>query len=564
MFFSFHLIAQDLPHIITNKEISMLPEFYNSIEPSGITIPPSSPVRNAAEWEELQAVSITWTSYLDILKEIVRAAQTECKVIIVCSDSNSVKSYLTLNGIPLTNLIYKIAPFNSVWIRDYMANCVYTHQIDTLLFVDWVYNRPRPQDDIIPEQIANLLNIPLYQTIIDPYRLVATGGNFFSDGFGTGFSSNLIQLDNPDLTSAQIDTIMKKFMGIDRYIKMTVLPYDVIHHIDMHMKLLDEETLLVGEYPLGISDGPQIEANLQYILSNFNSVFGTPYKVIRIPMPPDGNLYPKDGGRYLTYTNGVFINTTYIFPTYYQQYDTTAFRILSENLPGYNVIGINCNSIIGANGAIHCITHEIGTVNPLLISHQKLINTTNSTVPYTVTAKITHISGIQSAQIFYRTNSELPFIAVSMILTDPVNSIWTGYIPAQDIGTTINYYIQAQSVSGKQQGKPITAPTGYYTFKVLEQSNINNNYTSGELIFKPLYPNPSKGITCIPVFSGKQTYIKIMLNDIFGKNIAIIFNGSTKQGDNNYFINTVDFPPGIYIIRILSKSNIYTQKLVIK
>ena len=33
----------------------------------------------------------------------------------------------------------------------------------------------------------------------------------------------------------------------------------------MHMKLLNEETLLVAEYPEGLSDGPQIEENLQYI-----------------------------------------------------------------------------------------------------------------------------------------------------------------------------------------------------------------------------------------------------------------------------------------------------------
>ena len=55
---------------------------------------------------------------------------------------------------------------------------------------------------------------------------------------------------------------MNKFLGVDRYIKMNTLPYDQIHHIDMHMKLLDEETLLVGQYPPGIADGPQIEANL--------------------------------------------------------------------------------------------------------------------------------------------------------------------------------------------------------------------------------------------------------------------------------------------------------------
>ncbi|MBK6894547.1 MAG: hypothetical protein IPH00_15825 [Flavobacteriales bacterium] len=51
-------------------------------------------------------------------------------------------------------------------------------------------------------------------------------------------------------SAAQVDTLMSEWMGISlgRYIKMTTLPYDGIHHIDMHMKLLDEETLLVGAH----------------------------------------------------------------------------------------------------------------------------------------------------------------------------------------------------------------------------------------------------------------------------------------------------------------------------
>lgn len=55
---------------------------------------------------------------------------------------------------------------------------------------------------------------------------------------------------------------------------METLPYDGIHHIDMHMKLLDEETLLVSKYPTGVADGPQIEANIQYVLNNFNRHLG--------------------------------------------------------------------------------------------------------------------------------------------------------------------------------------------------------------------------------------------------------------------------------------------------
>ena len=101
---------------------------------------------------------------------------------------------------------------------------------------------------------------------------------------------------------------------------MTVLPYDDIIDIDMHMKLLDEETLLIGEYPQGLSDGPQIEANIQYVLNNFNTKFGTPFKVIRIPQPSatNGNFPPQ--AYYRTYTNLTFVNNTILVPTYRQEY----------------------------------------------------------------------------------------------------------------------------------------------------------------------------------------------------------------------------------------------------
>jgi agmatine deiminase len=188
------------------------------------------------------------------------------------------------------------------------------------------------------------------------------------DGFGTAFASELILEENDGTgygisshNENAVDAIMSDFMGIDRYIKMPTLPYDGIHHIDMHMKLLDEETLLVGEYPQGVADGPQIESNLNYVLNNFNSVFGTDYKVIRVPMPPEGGQYPNQNGDYRTYTNSVFVNNTILVPIYEEQWDTTALRIYREALPGYEVVGIDCNEIITASGAIHCITKAVAS-----------------------------------------------------------------------------------------------------------------------------------------------------------------------------------------------------------
>ncbi len=239
--------------------------------------PPSSPVRTAAQWEEVQALVITWTDYPSIQREIVRAARKECNVIIHCSDSNAVKTDLTSNGVPLTNVKYIEVPFNTIWIRDYGANTVYTNDVDSLLLVDWIYNRPRPDDDDIPLAYSSFLNIPLYRTMVAPNNLMNTGGNWMIDGIETAFASKLILDENdgsgtyslayPTHTEPEINSLVHDFHGINRYIKMETLPYDGIHHIDMHMKLLDEKNILIGKFPTGVSDGPQIEANIAYILS---------------------------------------------------------------------------------------------------------------------------------------------------------------------------------------------------------------------------------------------------------------------------------------------------------
>ncbi len=458
-------LAQDLPHYMTETEKFMMRTYQHPVFESDWITPPNKPMRTMAEWEELSGIIITWTSYQSILRQIVDHAQEECLVYIVCSDSNSVKSYLTSGGVPLINLKFIIASFNSIWVRDYGPWCVYSDDVDSMYIVDWIYNRPRPQDDLIPSVFATNRNLPLYQMTVTPNDVVATGGNFMTDGLGTGFSSNLILNENPTKTSAQIDTIFKHYMGIDSYIKMTTLPYDEIHHIDMHMKLLDEETLLVGQYPNGVSDGPQIEANLNYILNNFQTKYGRPFRVVRILMPPDASgQYPSSGGDYRTYTNSLIVNKTVIVPTYAPQYDTTALRIYREAMPGYNVVGINCNQIITSLGAIHCITKEIGVDEPVLISHPKILTTQNSVNSYEVKASIKSRTGISSATLYWSIDTTSGYNAI--LMNNTVNDTFVANIPFQNLNTKVFYYISATSVSGKTFVKPITSPSGAYRFSV--------------------------------------------------------------------------------------------------
>ncbi|HUR31357.1 MAG TPA: agmatine deiminase family protein, partial [Saprospiraceae bacterium] len=160
------------------------------------------------------------------------------------------------------------------------------------------------------------------------------------------------------------------------------------------------------------------------------------------------------------------INKTILVPTYEEKYDTTALRIYRENLPGYNVVGINCNSIISSLGALHCITKLVGVNEPLLIAHARLRDSDEPENQYPVHATIKHHSGINEANLFYRLSGDSVYTMVPMVITDSLSDEWTSIIPAYPSGSEVQYYIQAKSNSGKEQVRPIVAPDGYFKFKI--------------------------------------------------------------------------------------------------
>lgn len=543
---------------------------------AGITAAPGGDLRTMAEWEELQGLFVTWTSFPSIIAQIVKAARLETTVYIHCNDSNQVKSYLTGQNIPLAGLRYIQVDFNSIWMRDYGGNTVYRNDVDSMLLVDWIYNRPRPDDDAIPEYDAAAMGVPFYQTYAAPSDLVNTGGNWMVDGFGTAFASKLILDENiagnpynvSPKTESDINQVMADFMGIERYIKMETLPYDGIHHIDMHMKLLDEETLLISQYPNGVSDGPQIEANLLYVLDNFMSMYGTPYRIVRIPVPPStGNQWPSNGGAYRTYTNSVFINKTLIFPSYREEYDSIAMRIYKENLPGFTIVPIDCDntgaSIIQQSGAIHCITHSGGVEDPLLIAHQRLRDTYQTTGFYTVDAYMNHRSGIVSASLFYRTDTNTAYQSVPMNLTNAAVHTWTGQIPAQAAGTRVWYYVEANSNSGKSQVRPITAPLGFWSFQVLDVNTAGIDLME-KAFQEPAFPNPASAITCIPIQTNMDLQARLRLVDANGRIVRVLFSGLIPAGQaNRYYTDVSDLAAGIYFIELHTQWGTQTQKLFV-
>lgn len=462
--------AQD--HRITKEEALQMPEYLKEIKSKRTTSPPPFTVRTLAEWEPVSGLIISWTNQTAIQREIVRNAVNECKVYILTNNSASVENVLVNADISLDSVVFVNTAFNTIWVRDYGPWSVYDEDVDSLRIIDWIYNRPRPSDDGVPGRLAEILELPFHEAVSPPYDWVHTGGNHLTDGLGTAFSSLLVMNENPDKDEVEIDSIAKRFLGVNRYIKFPTLPYDGIHHLDMHMCVLDEETIMFGQYPEGVADGPQIEENIQYLLENFTAPSGKPYRIVRIPMPPDGSgRYPNQNGDYRTYTNSIFINKTILVPVYQEQYDTTALRIYRENLPGYNVVGINCNNIIPQLGALHCITKTVGKHSPLWIAHSRLRDQEEFVEEYPVSVTADHFSGVTSVDLYYRKEGDATFEKSAMTFVS--GQTWEGIIPKFEPGTEVEYYFEGFAMNGQSQTRPITGSEGGFKFNVLGEILIN-------------------------------------------------------------------------------------------
>lgn len=557
---------------IDERERVILPRFETDAEksmhiaplaaPARDAVPPPGAVRTMAEYEELEGIVVRWAygTFDQLLSQIVDAAQEEGKVWILVrpgtSDSTNIKSSLAGANIPLKNVIFVTVSTNSIWCRDYGPWSVYDAVTGAPAFVDFRYNRPaRPQDDLVPDTLGARWGVPVYSTVRMPDSLVHTGGNFMVDGFGTAFSSRLVVEENPRLTEPRIDSILLRYCGVTRFVKMTDLLYDGIHHIDMHMKLLDEETLLVGRYPVNTSDYATIETTVDSLRALLDC-YGRPYRILRVPMPP--NLlggYPPNSS-YFTYTNALIVNRSLLVPVYGFPLDAQALEIYRAAMPGYTLVGFDCNDIIPSSGAIHCIAKEIGVADPVLIAHAPLGDTTDTLRDYRIDAAITARAGVDSAFLFWRRGSTGAFARAPLAESGGRYSV---FIPHQPSGTRVEYYLRVNTKSGRTTTKPLVAPAGTFAFHVVDsaRTEISADIAVPAARLFQSYPNPvAAGATAvIPYSISRRSHVTLEIFDLFGVELERLYEGTTEPGVYTALWRSRSPRHGLFFIRLRVESS---------
>ena len=236
-----HPKDKPLPKWLTPQERLRVHEIGTYVAPSS---PPVVNVRCPAEFEPRQGVLMAWSSgsWKDIYLDMVEALQDQVKVYIVTTNPTSVQNAILGAGLPLTNVECIVEDLNSVWMRDYGPWIVF-HEDGTAGITDFTYNRPRPKDDVFPQELSSLWGLPCYTT-----DLRHAGGNFLVEGMGECYASDLVDVENTSYNYSQISQIFSNYVGTHTFHMLPRLQVEYTGHIDMYFKFLDSETVLLGEY----------------------------------------------------------------------------------------------------------------------------------------------------------------------------------------------------------------------------------------------------------------------------------------------------------------------------
>ncbi len=441
---------EDLPIGLSPAEAALVGTIGTN---SFATSPPTGPVWAAPEWEESEAVFCLWNNANLMLK----LQENGNQVIIISQNPSWWTNWLSSNGIPTGNFSFLSEPTNTWWVRDYGPWFIWDGNGDFGL-VDNVYNRPRPLDDVIPGAIASTYGVPYYSMDV-----IHTGGNYYTDGYGTAFSSRLVYKENPSMTEAEVDQDMADYLGIWRYATQE-LDYD-IEHFDTFGKPVAPDTLVWGEFPDQTTPWAYSEAALKRY-QKLQSPYGWPYKVHRLPLW-------SYGGSWTAYVNSLQTNNRFIVPKYNTGNDSTAQGIFEAAAPGYEVVLASAGGTSWGD-SIHCRTRNFVRGDTIRIYPAPHWERTDDTVnPYEVSAQIfpdnsTSLSG--SPTLYWSTTGGAPFNSEAMLPTGNPDEYSAG-IPAHAWGTVVSYYIHAEDLLGTTKDFPFTAPDGLFTITVAEDTD---------------------------------------------------------------------------------------------
>jgi agmatine/peptidylarginine deiminase len=416
------------------------------------TIDVMPPLRNIAEFDPMQGVLINYggEGTFGIPYDLIAEMSEDAIVYTIVSSSSqqsTVESLYASNGVNTANCEYLIAPSNSYWTRDYGPWFRYNSSINEIEIIDFIYNRPRPDDDDIPNQFAAAYG--LTSVFMD---IEHTGGNYMTDGMGISASTDLVLSENPSMTEEDVQNMFSEYLGIGNYILYPDPLGEYIEHIDCWGKFLSPDTIMIAEVSPSHSHYDDFEEAATYF-SNQMSSYGTPYNVVRVYCDMEE-----------PYINSLILNNKVFVPISGSEWDDEAIASYESAMPGYEVLGFTGSWL--NTDALHCRTKGIPNMDMLHMSHDELINQMPNDAGFEVDADIIAYGNgntVANPLIHWKNTSAGVWNAIPMLNDEDT---FYAAIPNHPCGETISYYISAENSQSELFSLPYAGESDPFSFEI--------------------------------------------------------------------------------------------------
>jgi len=330
-----------------------------------------------AEWSSHERTLIAWPARRALWREryeracathatVARAVSVHEPVTMVAAPGDAAAARLACG--PGVDVV--AVPIDDSWIRDSGPLGVVGARGERAA-VDFVFNgwgekfEPWQHDDELAGHLAEHLGLPRYRA---PF--VLEGGAITVDGEGTLITTEQCLLHpnrNPELTRAQIEDGLRRYLGVERIIW---IPFgladddDTDGHVDNVACFVAPGIVAVqGCDDRHHSDHERLAINRRCLAGATDAV-GRSLEVVDVPVLP---FVPTGRGRRAApYLNYYVANGVIVVPVAGHPADDRMVDVVAACHPGREVVTVMGDALAHGGGGVHCITQQVPSSAPLV------------------------------------------------------------------------------------------------------------------------------------------------------------------------------------------------------
>ena len=327
-----------------------------------------------AEWAPQSGIQLTWphagTDWAHMLTEvqvcfaaIAREITQRELLLIVTPEPEEVKKQISAT-VNMQNVRFMECETNDTWARDHGAITMLDAEGASLLdfmFNGWGLKFASDKDNLITRQAVKVgfLN----GRYVNRLGFVLEGGSIESDVLGTLLSTSECLLSpnrNGQMSRDEIEDYLCSVFHLKQVLWLDhgyLAGDDTDSHVDTLARLCSPDTIAYVQCTDTQDEHYEALHQMEEQLKTFRTLNGNPYRLLALPMV---DKIEEEGERLpATYANFLIMNDAVLYPTYRQpENDQRAKEVLQEAFPEYEIVGIDCRTLIKQHGSLHCVTMQ--------------------------------------------------------------------------------------------------------------------------------------------------------------------------------------------------------------